>query len=50
MGAVFNARERTVEEWRSLLVEADPRFSLENAVQPKGSALSILDVVWNDTR
>ncbi|KAK3360902.1 S-adenosyl-L-methionine-dependent methyltransferase [Lasiosphaeria ovina] len=49
MGAVFNARERTVGEWRDLLAEADPRFVLKAVTEPKGSALGILEVVWNGT-
>jgi hypothetical protein len=48
MGAAFNARERTVSEWKILLREADPRFLLKSVVEPPGSALGIIEVVWND--
>ncbi|RYP67312.1 hypothetical protein DL770_008641 [Monosporascus sp. CRB-9-2] len=46
MAAIFNAQERTVEEWKALLTEADSRFKLTKVIQPRGSALAILEVVW----
>jgi hypothetical protein len=46
MGALFNARERTVNEWRALVTEADTRFQLKQVIQPKGSTLAIMEVVW----
>ena len=48
MGAAFNARERTVSEWKMLLAEADSRFSLKSVIEPPGSALGILEIIWND--
>ena len=47
MGAVFNSRERTLADWKVLLKEADTRFLLMNVIEPKGSALGILEIVWN---
>lgn len=47
MASVFNARERSEGEWRSLLMDADPRFSLKGVVQPEGSALAFIEVVWD---
>lgn len=48
MASIFNAKERTVAEWRELLAAADPRFALKNVTEPKGSALAILEIVWNE--
>lgn len=49
MANLFNGQERTVEEWKDLLKEADPRFVVQKVVEPKGSALGILEVVWRET-
>lgn len=46
MCAAFNAKERSVSEWKALLQEADPRFVVRNAVLPKGSAMGMLEIVW----
>lgn len=46
MGAIFNSRERTLSDWNKLLVEADARFVLKGVTRPKGSALSLMEVVW----
>jgi hypothetical protein len=43
----FNARERTVAEWKLLLTEADSRFVVQSVIEPRGSALGILEVVWS---
>ncbi|KAI1321704.1 S-adenosyl-L-methionine-dependent methyltransferase [Xylariaceae sp. FL0255] len=48
MGAIFNARERTVAEWQAVIAEADARFRFKQVVQPKGSALAIMEVLWDD--
>lgn len=48
MASVFNARERTADEWRALLADADPRFRMKGVVQPEGSALAIIEVVWDE--
>lgn len=48
MASVFNSRERTADEWEKLLVSADPRFVMRKVIRPKGSALQIIEVVWED--
>ncbi|KAI1108308.1 O-methyltransferase-domain-containing protein [Nemania sp. NC0429] len=47
MMTLFNARDRTIEDWRDLFSEADGRFVLKSVIQPTGSALAILDLRWN---
>jgi hypothetical protein len=47
MGALLIARERTYSEWESLIVAADPRFSLKEVIRPKESALVLIDIHWN---
>ncbi|KAI1458806.1 S-adenosyl-L-methionine-dependent methyltransferase [Annulohypoxylon moriforme] len=47
MGAFFNARERSLEEWKDLLAQADPRFVLRRVVEPKGSGLAMMEIIWN---
>jgi hypothetical protein len=44
MMALFNAREHTLGEWKALLTQADARFVLEEVVEPRGSALALMDV------
>lgn len=48
MASVFNARERSADEWRSLLVDADPRFMMKEVIQPRGSALAIIEIIWGE--
>jgi hypothetical protein len=47
MGAIFNSKERTVNEWRALLISADPRFVLKGVTESEGLDLGILEVVWD---
>ncbi|KAI0409402.1 sterigmatocystin 8-O-methyltransferase [Xylaria palmicola] len=49
MGVLLNARERTHGEWRALLTEADPRFTLRGVVEPQESGLAVMDVRWDET-
>ncbi|ROW02484.1 hypothetical protein VMCG_06063 [Cytospora schulzeri] len=44
--ATFNARERTAADWKTLVEGADPGFVLKSVVEPEGSALGILEFVW----
>ncbi|KAF2963098.1 hypothetical protein GQX73_g10465 [Xylaria multiplex] len=46
MASMFNSKERTVSEWKDLLISADPRFVMRSVVHPNGSALGIIEVVW----
>lgn len=46
MAAAFNSKERTVSEFESLLAKSDPAFVLQNVIEPKGSALGMLEFVW----
>ncbi|KAK4172414.1 6-hydroxytryprostatin B O-methyltransferase [Triangularia setosa] len=46
MATIFNARERTLGEWKALFAQADAGFKLEGVTKPKGSALTIMEVVW----
>ncbi|KAK7917835.1 hypothetical protein PG985_011443 [Apiospora marii] len=46
MTATFNGLERTAKDWKSLFQAADSRFVLQEIIQPKGSALSLIDVRW----
>lgn len=46
MAAVFNARERTLSEWKALFIEADDRFVLRSVNRPKGSILSLMEIEW----
>ena len=46
MLALFNAGERDSDDWVDLFNRADPRFQLVNIRTPKGSNLSIIEVIW----
>ena len=46
MAYTFNARERTLADWKALFEEADPAFELKSVIEPKGSAMGILEFVW----
>ncbi|KAI1207204.1 sterigmatocystin 8-O-methyltransferase [Annulohypoxylon truncatum] len=48
MGASFNSYERSLDEWKALLSEADPRFVFQRVSGAKDSALSIIEFVWSD--
>ncbi|KAK3392884.1 hypothetical protein B0H63DRAFT_516098 [Podospora didyma] len=45
MASAFNARERTLAEWNVLIASADPRFVVNNVIEPEGSALGIIEIV-----
>ena len=49
MGSAFNAKERTVVELNSLLQKSDPAFKLGKVIEPVGSALGMLEFVWEGT-
>ncbi|KAI0394506.1 sterigmatocystin 8-O-methyltransferase [Xylariaceae sp. FL0594] len=47
MGALLNAQERTASEWKALITKADRRFELREIIQPRDSAMALLDIRWN---
>jgi hypothetical protein len=49
MLSICNARERDEADWRLLFHKADPRFKVLRVFTPKGSALGIIDVEWEQT-
>lgn len=49
MASAFNAKERTVAELESLLKQSDPAFVLGKTINPVGSALGMLEFVWEGT-
>lgn len=46
LAASFNSRDWTAADWKALLKEADPGFVEKSVVEPEGSALGIILVVW----
>ena len=42
----FNGRERTEKGFKQIFQQADERFVLKDVMRPRGSALSIIEVVW----
>ena len=48
MRALCNGKEREVNDWHGLLLEADPRFRIRSAKSLPGLDLGIVDVEWND--
>ncbi|OZJ01754.1 hypothetical protein BZG36_05456 [Bifiguratus adelaidae] len=47
MMVTLNARERTEEDWKSVLQMADSRFYLNRIISPHSSFLSAIEVVWD---
>lgn len=45
---VANAKERDLEEWKTLLGTADARFVFQGVTQPFGSKLAIIETVWDE--
>lgn len=50
MGAAFNSKERTVAELKALLEKSDPGFVLQKVIEPKGSALGMLEFVYQGSK
>ncbi|EON63934.1 hypothetical protein W97_03162 [Coniosporium apollinis CBS 100218] len=47
MLTTVNAREREVDDWRSLFYRADPRFRFLGASKPKESKMWAIEAVWD---
>lgn len=48
MWALGNGKERDMDDTIKLLNDADPRFKLLNVIQPPGSKLGLIEIVWED--
>ncbi|USP77674.1 hypothetical protein yc1106_04948 [Curvularia clavata] len=46
MVEIGNAKERSLDEWKALLEEADGRFKFHDFYHPSGSNLGIVEAVW----
>ncbi|TRX91994.1 hypothetical protein FHL15_007091 [Xylaria flabelliformis] len=46
VASVFNSKERTVADFKALFEEVDFSFVLGSVIQPEGSALGMLEFVW----
>ncbi|KAI1840682.1 hypothetical protein JX266_013089 [Neoarthrinium moseri] len=44
--ATMNGSERTLNEWKRMVAEADHRFVVKHVFQPIGSMLAIIEIVW----
>lgn len=42
----MNGRERSVDEWHTLVAGAGPRFKIQQISQPEGSMLALIEVVF----
>lgn len=49
MKAVFNSKERSIEDWMQVFEKADPKFKIvtTKANDPPGSNLAILHFRWD---
>jgi hypothetical protein len=50
MKAVFNSKERSIEDWMHVFGKSDPRYKIvtTKANDPPGSNLAILHFRWED--
>ncbi|KAI1809228.1 S-adenosyl-L-methionine-dependent methyltransferase [Poronia punctata] len=46
VASVFNAQERTVDDFKTLFERIDKSFELGNVIEPEGSDLGIVEFVW----
>ncbi|KAI1843519.1 hypothetical protein JX266_010345 [Neoarthrinium moseri] len=46
MKMVFNAMDRSKEDWYALFAKTDERFKVVSITTPPGSGMSIIEVVW----
>lgn len=40
----FNGKERSRRGWEAVLTEADPRFRIENVVEPEGATDAVIEI------
>ena len=48
MKAMFNAKERDLQDWTSLLSKADPRFKILRVNKLASSPLVLIEVSWDE--
>ena len=46
MKALFNAKERDLDDWNSLLLKADSRFKIQRVNKLASSPLALIEVSW----
>lgn len=46
MLSLLNARERDGDDWADFFNHAHPKFQLKSITTPRGSNLSVIEVVW----
>jgi len=44
--ALFNGKERPVEQWRGVFKGADERFEVENVKANPGNIFAVIEAVW----
>lgn len=49
MLTMLNGRERSAEEWNSMIQSADPRFKLVRIIQPPLANQGIIEILWCGT-
>ena len=47
MKAMFNAKERDLNDWNNLLLKADPRFKILRVNKLTSSPLALIEVSWD---
>lgn len=47
MLVLFNAKQRTVEDWKNVIMGADKRLELVNVYKLQGNTFGILEIVFN---
>ena len=45
---IYNAKERELDEWKTLFEQADKRFKFKGMTQPSGSRLALLETIWDE--
>ncbi|KAI0554399.1 sterigmatocystin 8-O-methyltransferase [Xylaria curta] len=46
MGTLFASHERSIDEWKALFTEADPRFRFQSVKESEDSVLAIIEFIW----
>ncbi|RYC57523.1 hypothetical protein CHU98_g8684 [Xylaria longipes] len=46
MGASFASYERSIDEWKALFMQVNPRFGFQSVNESQDSALAVIEFVW----